>query len=259
MGNKKPGTKPKPGARFLCGKLRPTGDPIQPAAWARLRGDAAKLLKDDRLSSQVGRLSFHRELSDAQATAAFRVGAIYGNFERHKSKRRSIGSPSYERAFRGDGDIAEELMDADTLEQLERAIQASAEAFRALMSELSLYPRPVCALIETLCVDDRAIPAQDLPIVREALDLLANFFGKSGSRKRARARRPKSVTTAAAPAPTPRAATFADIDAVVLRKLMKVLRPDLDEAGLRQATEIGGALKEREIFNRKKERGQRNA
>jgi hypothetical protein len=266
----------KAGHRYPSGKLKkPTGDPIVPAAWARVRTDAAKLINDDRLASELGRLSFHRELTDAQAAAGFRVAEIYAGYEKAKGKRRSLGSPSYEQEFRGDGGFPEELVavkdaaekpNAITLDDLSEddplykrmaGTLAAEQAFLALQDELDNYGPRARDLLETLCVDNCTINPQKLDAMRWLLNRLAVFFGTSGSRKKAKRQAPRKTGAerAAAPAPVSRVTVrHPPIEAVVLRTMLKAARPDMDAEQIEAAVSLAGAVKERELFRRTKEK-----
>lgn len=173
----KRGRPAKAGERYACGKLKPTGDPVTGALWHRIREHAAKLARDERLASELGRLSFHRQITDAQAAAGFRVGLIYGMFERHYSAPpRKTRSPSYQIGLTGDAGLAEELMEREAFVDQVRRRRASLEAFLALQDEFdswefsrnaaSVRPdiehhgatrRAPRLLIEAVCVDDCTI------------------------------------------------------------------------------------------------------
>lgn len=267
MGKKKSGPKKRDGERYACGKLKPTGDPIQPAVWQRIRAAATRDAGDPRLASEIGRLSFFRELTNAQAAAAFRIGAIYGTFERLKgSPRRAIASPSYERGFDGDSGVAEELMAADVLADRNQRVDAAEKIWRGLQTEIAilpLYGRGVNAprrLLELLCVDDRAVPGTDLDLVRAWLDDLAMVFGISTSKRKPPSRRPakRVITAGEAAGPATQTPRAPDVDALVITMMLRKARPDLSEDDLRQAVQLAGALKDREIFNRKKQRSVRH-
>lgn len=238
------------GERYPSGKLKqkPTGFAIAPAAWARIRVDMVKLSGDTRLASEVGRLSFHRLITDKQAATAFRIGEIYGAFERHKRKRRTTKSPSYEMGFGGDG-IAEELMDAEELEQLEARIIEAESAFLALDEHLTTFPRAARAAIEQLCIDDCAINSMYLRDIGRLLDNVATFLLENTQSAKKKRRRKAKVRP---PAPTPVAtpARRADHEMRSWLSFMHTVRPDLDTAGLQAAYDIFSAMKDRGRFAR---------
>lgn len=252
MGRNKTGPKKKHGDRYACGKLKPTGDPIQPAAWERIRSEVVKFARDQRLGSQVGRLSFHKQLTDAQTAAAFRVAAIYGSFDRWHGRRRSARSPSYEMGYRGDSsEVADELMSPEARADRDRAMRAADEAFGELQDELESWPRADRDALERLCVDDRALVEDELIRVRAILTELTQFFGQtSKKRKRTRTRVQARPEAAPAPAPGPARPARTDPDKAAWIKAMKIMRPDLDDDRLEEAYRLLAALREREAFNR---------
>lgn len=277
MGKKK-GRPAKAGERYACGKLKPTGDPISGAAWQRIRADAVKVVRDERLASEVGRLSFHKEISDAQAAAAFRVGAIYGLFDRdHHGKPRFARSPSYELGFSGSVGATEELIDAEILRDRVRRERATLEAFTALQDEFALWEfnrdrlsvRPEKALehhgatrrtprllVEAVCVDDRTIAPHELPVLSWALDRLVSFFGSSQSRKKKK-RKAKGKYVAHAVAGGHKERSPEEIDRSVQEKFIRALRPDLADGDVAKALTIHTALRDRERFNERKTRDKR--
>lgn len=256
--NSRAGAPRQSGERFPSGKLKPkpAGEPIAPAAWARLRTDVVKLTGDARLASQVGRLSFHRQLTDKQTVTAFRIGEIYGAYERFKGKRRSTRSPSYEMGFGGSDGIAEELMDAETLAQLEARIRAAETSFLTLQDELESYPRAARAALEQLCVEDCAINPMHLNDIAGLLDRVSKSIGETGSKKRRRRIGQARARASAAPAPStttpPAPARRTDKDKTAWLAFMHAMRPDLDDKELQAAHDFFVAMKDREQFNRGK-------
>lgn len=263
------GRRKKRGERYPSGDLKP---PIQPALWWRVRHHAATLANDARLSSQLGRYSFHRQLSDEEVAAGFRVGAIYGLFERDRGLKRRTVSPSYERGFTGASDIAEELLSAEQQQNRAQAQAATAEMFMALQIEIGVIadslewpPAHGCyhrsnttetrlrTLLEALCVEDCALLPQELDVAKAALDRLADYFGTSQSRKkkRQRQRRRPQIITAVASAPTQ--PKTIPVDRVAFLAMLAAMRPDLDGDGRAKAWDLFLALKDRESFARRKQ------
>lgn len=257
------GRKRKGGARYPNGDLKPQGEPIVPAVWARIRTEAAKLAGDTRLASEVGRLSFHKQITDLEAATAFRIGEIYGNFARAKDLARTSRSPNYERGFgRGGDDDAliraeaiDMLADGDPLKKKMLAALAAKEAFAALQAEMIHLTVPQRHMIERLCVDDGHLTADELVTVREILNFLASRIGKSASRRKAkraernaRLLRPTQSGTAAASQSRRREAPP---DHAVIKSLLHVLRPDLDGCDLSNVYSIAEALRNREIERRR--------
>lgn len=275
----------KAGPRHPSGKLkRPTGDPIAPAAWQRIRSDAAKIAGDPRLSSELGRLSFHREITDQQAAAGFKVWEIYTAFERAKRRGRSARSPNIEAEFRGDGGHHEPFIavkeaalipGAVTLDTLDyddptrkniESTLAAERAFLALQEELGRYVVPgeifnprdgtrrntARHLIERLCVDDRSVTLDELPTLRWLLDRLAQFFG-IGSHKRGGNVGKIARQMTAPPARKPKAKR----QDIALRTVLKAARPDLDDAQLNDAERMAVAVRDREAFRKQKPQRER--
>lgn len=252
MGKK--GRSRKTGERYASGKLKPTGEPVSGALWHRIKTDAAKAVRDERLASEVGRLSFHRDISDGQAAAGFRVGMIYGMFERdHVGRPRTARSPSYEIGLAGTAGVAEELMEQEVLRDKVRRERASLEAFTALQEEMKTWAHPRAAkLIEELCVDDRAIAGYELNTASWALDRLVAFFGSSNSRKKRKRAKGKYIGHAVAGGPKLRKP--AEIERTAQEKFIRTLRPDLDGVAVAQASEILSALYDREYVAEQRER-----
>lgn len=260
------GRKRKLGPRYPNGDLKPQGEPIVPAIWARIRSEAVKLTGDKRLESEVGRLSFHRELTDTQASMAFRIAAVYADYEASRQYSRHARAANYEGGSRGgaceDETIKvwqmEGLADADPLKKRMMAAIAARDAFMFLQEELGAFTRPQVEMLEQLCVNDRHIGATDLWKLRELLDYLSKRYKIGNSEKKAkRAERntrllrahPKTTTTAATPAKRAES-----VERMVLQTLLKTMRPDLNAHAVSQACAIAETLREREIFRRMKKR-----
>jgi len=247
------------GDRYPGGKLKPktklTRDAIAPAAWARVRSEVVAIAKDPRLASEVGRLSLHRIITDRQAVTAFRVGEIYGTYERLKGRRRSTRSPSYERGSGGEG-IAEELMSDEALQDLESRIRTAEDAFLELMEILKPYPRTAVSALEQLCVEDRAIDPTYMGNMGRLLDNIAGALAASSKKRRrqkvtvAPARpRVKVISEVVTTAPMVRPAPA---EKAVLEELLVKLRPDLNEEQRAEAYRIFLAMKDRHRFNEEK-------
>lgn len=238
------------GPRYPSGKLKPTTTraSVTPAAWARIRTDMVKASGDARLASEVGRLSFHGLLTDRQAATAFRIGEIYGAFERHKRKNRSSRSPSYEMGFGGEG-IAEELMSTEALENLEAQIRAAESAFLELQDILEDYPSAAIAALEQLCVENCAINSTYLPHMGRLLDRVAAKLTESVSKKRRqRQQRVPSPAPAQTPPRTPAPGRGPDDDKAAWFTFMRAVRPDLDTMALNNAYDLFLAMKDRQRF-----------
>src|SRR5271163_2846187 len=94
----------KPGERYSCGKLKHPSDEdeFSEVAWKRFK-DAlrCKRTEDRYAGSQLGRLGVLNTLTHAEVRAGFKVGAIYGRYERSLNIRRTTQSPTYVSAFTG--------------------------------------------------------------------------------------------------------------------------------------------------------------
>jgi hypothetical protein len=235
----------KNGARYPGGKLKPTGEPIQPALWQRIRSDGAKAAGDHRLASEIGRLSYHRELTDLQVTAALRVAQIIGAWERQNGLNRRMHSPSYEAGFGG----GRARLDDPA------AIEAINEAYASLDQELQLYPATWRATLESLCCNDEFIPSERLPGVRGMLDALALFFGVSKSKSKRRERKAPALRLVK-PAPAAQAVQIRreTPDKSAYLAMLKHMRPDLDDEARATAWDLFLAMKDREQFNRSKDK-----
>jgi len=236
------GRPPKAGERYPSGQLKPE---IPPALLVRIRAGVERGYLDARLGSQVGRLLFHRELTPAEAAAAFRIGEIYGRFERNNGLPRSTRSPSYEMGNAGGGG---QSLDAETIQR----IAADAETWEALQDELKNYPSRLCNLIEALCVEDEAVSFLELPELRKVLRKLGDFFNKGKPKKKKKGKKKPALMlvgpnhSAAPPAPKPRRS---DRERLAWIAVQRKLRPDLDDGQLAKAFNIYVAMKERADFN----------
>lgn len=136
----KPGPRKKPGERYLSGDLKPA---IAPALWGRARD-----LGGAQLKAELGRLCFHRELTETQASAGFLIADIY---------RHSVSAESA--MERGDATAA-----------------AKRGALDALLSE---YPAKVSQAVIELCVSNLAVDWKLRPQIRQLLDHVADAFAFS--------------------------------------------------------------------------------
>jgi hypothetical protein len=162
----KTGRPERPGERYPSGGRKDPDDQRASAIWRRLVEDGELLGADPRLSSQIGRLRLHRELTDSQASAADLIGRIMGRYERLHGKRRSTRSPSYEFSTGGARDRNE---DPEWVEQVEAD-------YRRLQECIPVFPREARDIIEQLCCEDRHIMAIYLNDVRAVLDRVVAEF-----------------------------------------------------------------------------------
>ena len=86
----------KAGPRQPCGHLKSSGaEPPSPAQIKRIQTGLLKSSTEQLLGDEVGRLYFHKLLTERQVSAAFRVADVYGREDRRMGRRRSCRSPSY--------------------------------------------------------------------------------------------------------------------------------------------------------------------
>jgi len=135
---RKPGPRKKLGERYPSGDLKPV---IAAALWGRARDHGGAQLK-----SELGRLCFHRELTETQARAGFLIAEIYGE---------SLDSV--------------EERDA-TAAAATRATHAARPALDRLLAE---YPPKVCEAAIELCVLNRVVDWKLRPQIRQLLDHVA--------------------------------------------------------------------------------------
>ena len=245
MSKKKPGTKPKPGPRYPSGDLKPQHEGITPALWGRIKNDGARIMGDSRLETQLARLSFAGELTNAQAAAGFRVGEIYRRWHRWKRLRTSPKSANLEQGFSGAADLAEERMSVDQLDAVEAAIKKAEGDFLLLQDELKIYPRNARQAMEDLCVYDCVVNRMIYPDVRILLDKLANFFGHSWRHSGRNAKpRVRVQVNGAAITPKSEAKPRGDPARKAVEVIIRMLAPEISDDGLRDA--IGEFIEQRQ-------------
>jgi hypothetical protein len=250
----------KPGERTPIGALKRVADSgLTPTAIKRISEDLARGAGDRRFESEVARLLFEKKLNDREAAAAFRVGEIYGRYERLHGLRRSAVSPSYTRGRSGAPELADERMTSEQIEAREKRQRDIEAAFLALQDEIPIYPPRWRGMIEHLCVENAHVPEIWLPEVRllEKIAKAARIPGQKGDKARG------SVSRGSGPGPkgtdvrpngtgsssiVPRQTDDRDAWLTVTRKL----RPDLDDAALLEAYRFQGALKDRAAFARER-------
>jgi hypothetical protein len=224
----KPGPRKKPGERYPSGDLKRA---IPPAIWGRIRD----VLRDPRLSSELGRLWLHRELTETQAAAGFLITDIYCHSDSaERAKERATATTS---AARGESHRAKS--DRKTLD--------------GLLSEYSPELRE--AVIE-LCVRGRTVDWKLRPDIGEVLDHVAEVWpdavrqqavslSKLGSGGPLRRRHQPEVT---APRPDH------DPDVEAIKKVIAVLKPDMDADAKASLIDHCLALRDREEFREEKGR-----
>lgn len=249
------GRPPKEGARYDCGRRKPMGDPRGHAVWQFLKHHGDQLGLDPRLRTELGRLAYAGELTDRQVEAGHLVARIYGDYERHKRRRRSTASPSYMRSF-GDPDGADDPIDPEELTSLERKIRGATSRFEKLQETIRVLPEAQLgaarAILEALCVEDRAVGNAGLEIAAPLLDYIAQCFDLPG----APAQTPSIAITARRPRrQAPRtAARRTDLDREAFNTVTHAMRPELDADGIQRAWDLFQALKDRSRLRRQKAR-----
>ncbi len=236
------------------------------ALFQRLKQYGKKVGVDDRLVTELGRLNWFGELTLAQTAAGFRVAEIYGRYEGYKKLRRSKSSPSYEGTY-GEAGASEELLGTDALEKLEVRIVAATVSFEKLQHFFTqqLIPRRFVDALEQRCVEDRSINPTAYPGIRHVLDLLGRAWSISSpaapgqaARGSGRAHTPlhfnkheAEIEVAPTAAIEPKRP---NLDRIYWLVVAKRLRPDLDDKELGKTFDIQRALKDRAVFERKKQR-----
>ncbi len=227
---RKPGPRKKPGERYPSGDLKPV---IAPALWGRIRD----LSRDKKPCSEVGRLCFHRELTDTQAAAAFVIADIYrsGDSEDSAKERRDGTTAATE------GDPHGSQRDRKALDDL-----------------LSEYPPKLREAVIELCVLNRNVDWKLRPQIRQLLDHVALWRWPGTRRRQAdggsklarrsipRRRRAASIQAPEGTEPRP------DLDVEAVDKLIAALRPDLDADGKACLIDHFVALRDREKFRQEK-------
>ena len=242
MGNK-PGPRKKPGERYPSGDLKPA---VAPALFGRARD-----LGDPQLSSELARLCVNRELTETQAEAGFLIADICRCSDSEESAKECTDAASA--ATRGDP----------------HATQKDRKAIDALLSE---YPPKVREAVIELCVFNRAVDWKLRPEIRKVLDDVALLRSdalrqqavsqsKSGRRTGARRTPPLDHTRSsrrlrAASNQTPEGTELRpdfDPDVEAFKKVIAVLRPDLDADGWARLIDEFVALRDREEFRQEKQ------
>jgi hypothetical protein len=116
---------------------------------------------------------FEKKLNDREAAAAFKVGEIYGRYERLHARRRSAVSPSYTIGRSGAPELADERMTGDQIAAREKRERDVDAAFAALQDEIPAYPPRWRSILEALCVENQHVPEVWLPEVRWMLEKIA--------------------------------------------------------------------------------------
>lgn len=280
------GSRRKDGARYPSGqlkhhnkrsKLKPDVEPISGALYQRIRQYGMKQFGvDPRLHTELARLNLFGELTVAMTAAGLKIAEIYGRYEGLRGFRRSTKSPSYNASY-GEAGVAEELMDAATIAELEAKIRSATEAFERLVGraavwneetgkldppEPGLIPSHMRNAIETLCVQDQSISPVLYENLREVLQQLAVVWSiqsgappRGGSSRALRGpalhfnKHEEDSGTTAKPVKK-----LASADRVAFGYLMRKLHPSLEEKTIDKLYNYEQALKAREQLEREKNR-----
>lgn len=245
-------------------KSRTGIEPIAPALWDRIRRNVNAGLLPPIHASEIARLAQHGEITSTEAAAAFRVGEIYGRYERCVGCARSARSPSYEMGYSGHPPENQQERD----EEQDRAEQDATKAWLSLQGMLSKMVVGASELrrLEELCVQNEAISPPDVQTVRKILENLAQYFrvvsaGKNVELKRhARAsfRGTNTVLSNTASPPArkqgaDRAAFLSSVAPLIPNATQDQLDKAFDDYCKGRATET--AKRDRETFREEKARG----
>lgn len=171
----------KAGDRYVSGKLKPVGTIRSGAAWQRLIQENHRLATDERVVTQLGRLSWFGEITHAQTAAGMRIGGIYGRYEALNGLRRSAksgGSPSYVSAA---DEAEEESRELKTPAEVDESARNATTAFKGLQREIPMLMR---SLVEALCVEDEAVNPLAYPDLRVLFQRLAILWKMTGGARR---------------------------------------------------------------------------
>lgn len=270
----KRGRPQKQGERYPGGKLKPAQkqsgstdrQPISPALWQRIKADGIKLGADPRLTTELGRLALHDELSNAEVSAGFRIAEIYLRFERFHQRSRSAGGSSFFNAFVANDERPieigrrqhDEYLDIDR-EEAEREAKAEFELLQFYM------PPSHRAFVEQLCVENRPVNPHVLRGVRITLRYFSELF-KDDKKYRAKMAeklgrnaykhkipsKKKKPTAPAEVAPVEIKKAPENKDKSAWFQVQRILRPDLTDQQLEEAWAIFIALKARSAFRQAK-------
>lgn len=231
-------------------KNRPTIEPIAPAAWDRIRRLVARGAIEAIHGSQIGRLSYFGELTATEASAAFRVGEIYGRYDRVVlEKRRSARSPSYEMGFSGQTPEGQQRNRRLSEEEEHRIATRN---FQDLRSQLPEFPRELRARIEDLCVEDTPISSTDLADVRIILGKLAAYFGIVSAGKNSIQRLPQKPSPSIVPGNVPTMPRQQSVESLCFRDLMIRILPKEQQNQIDTIYEDYCARRAREVLRRQK-------
>ena len=245
------GRKRKQGDRYPSDQLKQQGEGIPGAHWQRIRTHAVKFGLDQRIVTEISRLSMLRELNDKQAETAFRVGDIHRRYHRLKALRVVPKSPSYEVGIIGSADLAEERMSDEQLANHEAELKRAETIWLKVSGFLNLFEGSMRGAIYDLCIHDKTIkPPIRLRDVREMLDAIGDRLDdrRSGPRLFPRLRFVLRGTTAVPQRITPVIPWQKDAQLSALEAVIRRLRTDLGDDQIGQVKQTWLALVDRYRF-----------
>jgi hypothetical protein len=231
----KPGPRKKAGLRYPSGDLKPV---IGPALWPRIRD-----LGDPPLRSELGRLYFHGELTEAQVNAGFLIADIY-RCCRLAERRDATTADRRGGLCTAPGDrIALDRLLSEYAPKLREAVIELCVLDQAV--ERALYPE-IGRLLDrasALWLDERqARDGSKLPrrnILREALHRLLTPGRRAADTE--------------APEGTELRSDFDADPAEAVKRLFAGWLPDLDADGMARLIDEWVALRDREIFRQQQQ------
>jgi hypothetical protein len=228
----KRGRKRKLGERYPSGDLKPE---IAPALWGRMR----LLAKHNPiLSTEMMRLSFHQELSDAQALVGFYIRDVYRHYCSYDDllKTRNWGS-SYGSANPSQSWHQPPLFGSENMNERER---------RRVQSTVEAVPRELRNAVLDLCVLNEPINPTIYSQVRLFLDRMASIceadWTHTSSNAKVQIPKPRLPLTNSKP-------SEGDPDREALMVMLLKLRPDLTANEMGRAADMFFAYQERERFH----------
>lgn len=233
----KRGRKRKPGERYLSGDLKPE---VAPARWGRMRA-FADLVDDPILKTELSRLIFHGELSEAQWLAGFYVGEIYRRYsnDRKLLKTRNLSNSS-------DGTEPHPNSQEAPLFSIKNM---SDKEWRTVENELELLPRNLRDAVVGLCVWNDPVHSTMHREVLLFLDRIAHICEPYWARHQfcevKFPKRRESTEIEAKP-------TDDDITCEAFKELLSHVRPDLNSKDASRAADMLLAYRDRENFRQEK-------
>jgi len=268
----KRGRPSRSGERYKCGKLKPADtskQPISPALWQRIKTNGQKIGLDPRLGTELGRLALHDELTSVEVSAGFRIAEIYQTFEHFHGRTRSAAGSSFFRQFVADLEKPIEVSRRRTDDYIDIDREDREREAREDFDVLQFYmPAAQRDIVEQVCVASRPINPMSLPVLKMVLQYFFEIFRDDKNYRSKRSKkfdadtpkikfyRPKKEKAKKAEAaveveqPKPRPV---DKRKLSYMQTLRILRPDLTEGQLEQASDVYHALMARADFRKEKE------